>query len=171
MVVVKTKFDEQVTNTINKEQLKKLSKLIIFIAIVFALLGVFYIYKGNLIVGITLLVGAIVYFPLVKILTKHFQKKVNKTMSILSSQTEETYTFDSEFIQIEQVKGEEYSAVVKTKYSYLYQIIENKDNFLLYISKLQMHVIPKDRIVEGSVSELQSIFSENLKNKYQIKSR
>lgn len=169
MVIVKTTFDENVTKEINKEQFRKLNKFMIIVVFIFGLLGIVFIVNKDLPTGIFLLAFAILYFPLVKFITNAVTKRVNKTMSVMSSMTEETYTFDENGLSIEQVKGSEYIATVKTNYSYLYQVVENDHHFLLYISKIQMHVVPKDKIVEGSVIELREIFNNNLSDKFKTK--
>lgn len=169
MVVVKTVLDENVTKEINKEQFRKLNKFMIVMILILAAIGVIGILVDEMEAGIFLLVFAVLYFPLIKVIAKVNQKKVNKTMSVMSSETEETYIFDDEQIQIELVKGNDYSSIVKTNYSYLYQVVETDENFFLYVSKMQMHVVPKNKIIEGSVSELKNIFARNLKEKYKVK--
>lgn len=166
MIIVKTVFDESVPKALNSYALKKLNWVLWLVVIAFLALGVMEILDENTFVGIIWLVAAVIYYPLVLVLTKKFQKKVNQSMSVMSRETEEVYIFEEEQIEITQTKGMDYKAVVTTKYSYLYQVIEQKDNFILYISKMQAHLIPKDKIVEGSVEELQFIFKERLGKKF-----
>lgn len=163
MVRVESKFDSNVTKEANKQQLKKLSFIMIILSLIFILLGFFMILNGeDLSIGITLIVLGILYIPLVILLTKFFQKRLDKSMSIMSSETKCNYLFTDEGITIDENKNDEFSCVIKAKYNYLYKVIETKDSYLLYISKMQLHVFFKNEIVEGTVDELNMIFKNRL---------
>ncbi|MGM9970559.1 MAG: YcxB family protein [Anaeroplasma sp.] len=166
MVIVETVFDEKVTKTLNKVSLKKLGLVMVIISLLFILIGVFNIIDGDLTGFIIWVSVGILYIPLVILLTKIIQKKSNKTLSLLSVQTKERYEFDNESIIIKQEKGDDYYSETRAKYNYLFKALETKDDFILYISNVQAHVIPKGKIIEGSVGELREILRRNLNDKF-----
>ena len=43
---------------------------------------------------------------------------------------------------------------------------ETDKNWFLYVSISQVHLLPKDKITEGSVEELNDIFKQKLENKF-----
>lgn len=166
MVIVESTLDENVTKTLNKVSFKRLSILLIIISLVFILLGIMNILDDDIFGGVIWIVVGILYVPFVILLTKIIQKKSNKTMSLLSVETKERYQFDVEYITIYQQKGEDFYSETKTKYNYLFKAIETEGEFVLYISNVQAHVIPKNKIIEGTIEELREILSNNLKEKY-----
>lgn len=119
MVRVESTLDSNVTKEVNKQQLKKLSFIMIIFSLVFILLGFLMISNGGeLSIGIIFIVLEILYIPLVIWLTKFFQKRLDKSMSIMSSETKCSYIFTDEEITIDGNKNDEYSCVIKAKYSY-----------------------------------------------------
>lgn len=166
MVIVESTLDENVTKALNKASFKKLTILMLVVSLIFILLGIMNIFNDNLVGGLIWIIVGILYMPLVILLTKINQKRINKTLSILSVETKERYEFNNEFILIQQQKGEDYSCETKAKYNYIFQALETNNDFILYISNVQAHVVPKNKIIEGSVEELREILSNNLKEKY-----
>lgn len=166
MVIVESTLDENVTKALNKASFKKLTILMLVVSLIFILLGIMNIFNDNLVGGFIWIIVGILYMPLVMLLTKINQKRINKTLSILSVETKERYEFNNEFILIQQQKGEDYSCETKAKYNYIFQVLETNDDFILYISNVQAHVVPKNKIIEGTVEELREILSNNLKDKY-----
>lgn len=166
MVIVESVLDENVTKALNKVSLKRLSILLIIVSLVFILFGIMNISDDDLYGGIIWIVVGILYIPLVMLLTKLIQKRSNKTMSLISVETKERYQFDNEYIVISQQKGEDFFSETKAKYNYLYKAIESDNEFVLYISNVQAHIVPKNKIVEGTVEELRDILKNNLNDKY-----
>lgn len=166
MIVVESKFDENVTNTMNKVAFKRSLLLFVFISAMFIALGIVNLLKDNFYGGIFCICFGVLYFPFIILFTKIVQKKINKTSTILSQETTERYEFNDEFIVVKQQMGEEYIAEIKAKYSYLFKVLETNTDFILYISKVQAHVVPKDKIVEGSVEELKEIFNKKIYDRF-----
>lgn len=166
MVIVETKFDESVAKTLNKVSLKKLGLVMGIISLLFTILGVINILDDELVSGIIWIAAGILYIPIVIILTKVMQKKSNKTMSVLSNETIEKFQFDEEYMTIYLTKGDDYYSETKARYNYLFKALETETDFILYISNMQAHVIPKVRIIEGSTEELRELLSNNLKDKF-----
>ncbi len=169
MVVFKSKLNQSVLKKLNAFQLKRIKWLIIVIVLLFLGLGLFNLFYSDKIVGIVWIVGAIIYVPLVILFTKLGIKKYAKTMSVVSDETYEEYTFDTDEIQIVTTKGDNFYSLIKAKYNYLYKVIEGKDCFILYISMNQAHTILKKDLVEGSIEELNELLRSNLNNKFKEK--
>ena len=168
MVIVETTLDESASKTLNRASLKKLKVIMIIISLIFISFGVINIINDDLYVGIVWTSIGVLYMPFVSLLSKIFQKKINKTMSIMSVETKEKYIFDNEFVIIKQQKGEDYYSETKTKYNYFYKALETESDFILYISNVQAHVVPKNKIVEGTIEELREILSNNLNDKFKM---
>lgn len=166
MVRVESILDSKVTKEANKYQLKKISFILILFSLIFISIGVLNIANYEKVVGIVLIVIGICYIPLVIGLTKLLQKKIDKTMSVMSSDTKCNYIFTEEDITIDEKKNDEFSCILKAKYSYLYRVVETRDSYLLYISKMQLHAFFKNQIVEGTIEELNDIFKKNLGNEF-----
>lgn len=169
MIEIRTKFNENVTKELNKMQMKKLWWLYAFFTLIFVLFGVMCGIdkeEGSWIAGGILIAVGVLFFPLCFLLTKILQKNMNKSMSVMSEETLETYKFDENRISIEQTKGNSYHGLTETDYSYLFSVKETKDYWFLYISKMQTHVVPKNNIITGSVEELNEIFKAKLGVKF-----
>ena len=170
MVEFKTKLDASKTKAVNLNTFKRLWWLFAAVSLLFIVLGVVGLLSGedseDLYYAIFCLVFGVLFTPLVMLLTMIIQKSINKSASYISDNTEETYTFDEDNITVTQSKGEEFSAVTTAKYSYLYKVIENKGYYFLYISKMQCHVIDKQSITSGSLSELNVILSNKLGDRF-----
>lgn len=166
MVRVESIFDSSVTKEANKQQLKKMRLFLVLFSLVFIGIGLFNIAGSEWEVGVVFITLGLLYIPFVLVLTKLFQRKLDKTMSIMSSDTKCDYIFTEEDMTIDEKKGNAFSCIIKAKYSYLYQVVETKDSYLLYISKMQLHAFFKNQIVEGTTEELNLIFKQNLGKKF-----
>ena len=170
MVVFKSKFDESVTNTLNKHQIKKFGWLLGLLGVFFAVFGVLCIVfredPSDVGLGIFLIVFGVLYFPLVIWLSKIVQKKWNKSMPIMSAETESEFKVDEEKVFMTQEKGDDYKAVTEARYNCFYKVIETKENYFLYISRSQSHVVNKKDLVEGSIEELNEILEQRLEGKF-----
>ena len=170
MIEFQGKFDSNVADSINKRSFKKLWWLFVLCSLVFILLGaviaVFAEDTSDMVLGILLICFGVLFTPLVMLLTKGLQKKLNKSMPILSPDTVEIYQFYPDKLIITQRKGDEYEAMTTAKYSYLYKVEETVSTYFLYISKAQMHVVNKADLTQGTLAELNSILAFNLGPKY-----
>lgn len=166
MIEFRTKLNESKTKAVNVNSFKRLWWLFVAVSLLFIVLGVVgFIVKEDsedLYYAVFCLVFGVLFTPLVMLLTAVIQKSLNKSASYISDNTDEIYTFDDDKITVTQTKGDEFSAVTQAAYSYLYKVIENKDYYFLYISKMQCHVIDKKSITSGSLDELNGILSARL---------
>ena len=117
---------------------------------------------GDLYFGIFMISFGVLFTPMTLLITILLQKSENKSSTVLSSETEEVLFFDADKITITQQKGDEFTSVTTAKYSYLYKVIENKQYYFLYISKMQSHVVDKTSLVQGTLDELNFYLMSNL---------
>lgn len=162
MVEFKTKFDENVTKAINNYQLKRLWWLYAIFTVIFAGIGVMSVLDKDYVFGGLMISFGVLFAPLVVLLTKLLQHSLNKSMNVMSDETEEVYQFEENKVTIIQVKGETFRSVTEATYDYFYQVRESKDHFFLYISRQQTHVVPKAKLTQGTLDELRIYFRNNL---------
>ena len=174
MVEFKSVFSADKVNVANERSIKKTRSLFFVIMGVCGVLGLLLVCVAleenqknhdmslyNMCAGIALIVVGVFYYPFLKWFSRKFQNKINNTMSLISSQTEEYYRFDEEKIYIKTTKGNEYKSVVEAKYNYINNIVETNDYYFLYISKVQCHILGKADLVSGSLEELNAIFEKH----------
>lgn len=170
MVEFQSRFDENTAKSLNKRSFKKYWRLFVLISVLFVFAGVvnaiFPEDAWQQTYGICFIAVGVLFYPLVILLTNIFQKKINKTMPLMSSETKETYQFFEDRVIIIQRKGEEYEGTTNARYSYLYSVEETRDSYFLLISKMQAHVVNKADLTQGSVEELNQILSLNLGDKF-----
>ena len=166
MIKFRTVFDEKSVEQLNKHTIKKQSWVFVVCSLILILLGVFQFVDGEKSVGMFLILFGILFVPVFLIILKFSQKKVNETMTLLQGETVEIYEFADEEIHIQTNKGEEYFSLITAKYGYLYRVDETKDNYFLFISKIQSHVIDKRFLIEGSIEELNALFTAKLGPKF-----
>lgn len=166
MIKFNTVFNSDVTKAMNNHQMKKIRILYFIFTAIFLVIGLLNIRWGDYFFGGFLIIFSIGFFPLCKLLTKVLQKNLDKSLNLLSDQTREEFRFFEDRIEMETVKGDDYSSSAVAKYNYLYEVAEEKDCYILYISKAQAHVIFKDYLTEGSLEELNEILTRNLGKKF-----
>lgn len=166
MIEFKSTFDSTVTKKLNFHQMKKFWWLYALFMILFIFMGAVGVItqedESDLILGITLIVIGAVFPVLCILLTILLQRRVDKSMSILSGDTTETYQFYPDKLVITMTKGDEYEGITTAKYSYLYRVEETEENYFLLISKTQSHVVNKRDLTQGTIEELDAILSSNL---------
>lgn len=174
MVEFKSKFDEKVPEIVNQRQLGKMKSFFMIVLVLFAFLGAAMLFVAfenfeedkataisDLIFAIVLLGVGFAYYPLTKWFAKKYQNKVNKTMSLLSKETEEVFKFDEDKIFMFTTKGDDYRSAVETNYKYINNIVETEEYYFLYVSKVQCHVLKKKDLVSGTLEELNKIFEKH----------
>lgn len=171
MIRFESKFNSQTASSLLKHNMKKLWWLYLVFSVVFIFIGVANIVdeEPDVVFGAVFVAFGVLFTPLCILLSISMQKKVNKTMSIMSDQTNETYIFDSEGFCIIQTKGEDYRAETHAKYSYFHKVVSTSTHYYLYLSAQQCHVLAKDSLVEGSLADLDGILSNNLASKFVVK--
>lgn len=160
------KFDGSVTKSLNNRQFKKIWWLFALMSLLLIVIGVLGVMmpddSSDMVFGVTMIVLGVLFTPLIILLTKLTQKRLDKSMTVLSSETVETYQFYPDKLVISQRKGEEFEAVTTAKYSYLYKVEETQTHYFLKISKVQSHVVNKADLTQGSIEELNLILYSNL---------
>lgn len=160
------KFDSNVTKSLNGHQVKKLWWAYAVFSLLFIGIGVLGVLTpedmSDVVFGVIMMVFGVLFTPLALLLTKLMQKKLDKSMSILSEETQEIFQFYPDKLVITQRKGEEFEAVTTAKYSYLYKVEETQTHYFLKISKVQSHVVSKENLTQGTIEELNTILYANL---------
>ena len=160
------KFDGNAAKSVTQRQVKKMWWLYLFFSVLFIIVGVLGVLlpddSSDIIFGVVMITFGVLFTPICLLLTKLLQKNLNKSMSVLSSETVETYQFYPDKLIISQHKGDEFDAVTTAKYSYLYKVEETKTHYFLKISKVQSHVVKKADLTQGTIEELNSILYSNL---------
>ncbi len=169
------KFDDNVSSNLNKRFYKKYWWAYAIFSILFILIGISGIIfredRSDLYAGIFIIAFGVLFTPLTMTLTHFMQKRFNRSMSILSPDTVETFRFFADRIEIIQKKGDEYVSTTSARYSYLYMVEETKDRYFLRISKSQSHVVNKADLTQGSIAELNVILHANLGNRFKSNDR
>ena len=171
MVEFRQKLDANKSMALLKHQFKRMIILFVILSVLFVAIGGFYIALAvmdgeSIAVGLFLVIFGVLFTPLVMLISIPLQKSMTKSMSIISGDTSEVYTFDDEKISISVQKGEDYSSQTTAKYSYIFGVDESKTHYFIYISKQQAHVLEKSAITEGDLNELDYYFSVHLGRKY-----
>ena len=170
MIEFQGRFDSSNADALNKRAFKKMWWLFIICAVALAGTGIFIVVLAedysDTVAGIILISFGVLFAPLVKLLTNLIQKRMNKSMNILSSDTVQVYQFFPDKLVITQRKGDEYEATTTAKYSYLYKVGETATTYFLFVSKMQSHVVNKSDLTQGTLEELNGILYTNLGTKF-----
>lgn len=172
MVTYKSKNDGQNTYNAIKFQNKRNIKSLLVASAILVILGLLLIWlaienkgKENLFIfylvsGILWLALGIFYIPLVNWLSKKQQKAVNSSASLINESTEVTYKFDEDKLYIYTVMGTKFREATELDYGLFYEVCEDNDTFILFLSKIQCYVINKKDIVSGTIDETRAILKK-----------
>lgn len=172
MVTFKSKNDGQNIYNAIKFQNKRNVKSYLIISVILAILGLLLIYlatqnksKENLFIfylvsGVLWMAFGIFYIPLINWLTKKQQKSVNSSASLINESTEVTYKFDEDKLYIYTVMGTKFREATELDYGLFYEVCEDNDTFILFLSKIQCYVINKKDIVSGTIEETRAILKK-----------
>lgn len=170
MVEFQGKFDSTLTNNLNKRQFKRIWWFFVLFPILLVGMGVMMILmpedQSDIYAGIAIICFGVLFPPLLVLLTRFAQKKINKSMYILSNDTTSLFQFYPDRVVITMRKGEEYEGITTAKYSYFYRVEETPDTYFLSIAQGQFHVVNKTDLTHGTLEELNSILSTNLGAKF-----
>lgn len=174
MVRFETKFNSESSRALNKRAIAKMSWVYVLFSALFVFLGAVGIIGAltdgeaeqsgkiaDIAFGCVFVAFGLAFKPLTSWLTKVIQKKVDASMSIMSGDTTEIYTFDENGLVIETEKTGLYKSRVEATYKYVFRIEEDAECYYLFISKLQSHVIFKKYLAEGTLAEMQGYISAN----------
>lgn len=172
MVEFKGVLDENAQKAVENRSFKIASKIIlIFSAIMFLVGGIGLIFgKDNedLSYAIFCIVWAVVFYPVFIGLYYLIKKFVKNKSPLISSQTEQSFQFFEDRFVASQIKGEEFNDFLQAKYSIFTSVIETKECYLLYFSKMQCYVIKKADLTLGSLEEFNQILTNNLGTKFKL---
>lgn len=173
MVEFRSKLDSSKSRALNNNMFKKLLWLYALCTVLLIILGVVIIVfredDSDFAAGIGLIVLGVLITPLCYLLTRFIQKRIDKSATYISDNTEEIYIFDEQYITLTQTMGDVFTSTLKARYSYIYKAREDKNYFYLYISKMQSHVIDKSSISQGTLEEATALLKTNLGYKFNSK--
>lgn len=177
MVRFETRLNSDVTAAINNRAQRRFKPMLKIVGFIFIVIGVLILLDAiipdaehpsnafeksfGLAMGVFFTVFGFLYFPLVKVLSRFMQKRVDATMNIIGNDAAETFTFDENGLVIESERPGIYKSLVEASYKYLFRVEEDIDCFYLLISKVQSHVIFKKQLTEGSMQEFYGLLSTN----------
>lgn len=171
MIKFRTVFDNNTSTSLMKHTLKKQIRVFAVLAVLIIAIGVCdYFYAEGKVSEFFILFG-ILFIPAYLLITHFAQKSVNKSMTLFQGETVEIYEFNEDELRIQTSKGEEYFSLTVAKYSYLYRVDETAESYFLYISKIQSHVVEKKYLIEGTIDELNELFSRRLGERFHAKKK
>ncbi len=173
MVEFRSKLDSNKSHALLKRTFKKLLWLCLVMSALLLLIGVVALVApedgADLAVGISMIVLGVAFTPITYFLALFIQSRNDKTAIFISPETEEVYTFDERSITVVQTRGELLSSTLRAQYAYIYRAYEDKNYYYLYISRIQVHVIDKASLTQGTLGELNALLSANLGNRFKMK--
>ena len=169
MVEFKVKFNKKIGEKLAEVQYKNAVKKIRRLQIIFTIIGVVlmvYAVANSFADSFDYFAFGIGIFSLIfwllfpKILRRNLhrqQDKISEESTIVNDLAEEVYKFDSEKVFIFTTMGENYRSAIETNYDYFSKVEEDDDCYLLYISNVQCHLIFKNSITKGTISNLANL--------------
>ena len=162
MVEFVGKFDSNATKSLVQHQYKKGWVVFLIVSLLFITVGIVCLLASDIIFGVVMIAVGVLFTPVVLIIANQMQKKMDKSMSVMSEETVEVYQFYPDKLIITQQKGDDYESTTTAKYSYLYKVEETQTHYFLNISQAQFHVVNKANLTQGTIEELNTIFYANL---------
>lgn len=117
MVQFHSKLDSSKTAAINRNTFRRLWWVLVVFSALFILLGVIGIVltedMGDVIISALFITVGVCFAPLVLIIANVTQKKVNKSASFISNDTDEIYTFDTDRFTVVQRKADVFNSTIE----------------------------------------------------------
>ena len=169
MIEFRTKLDKNKFDKLSNFQFKKILLPLILISIVVIACGIANIFTKNIGFGILWIVFGLIYIPFLYLQTKIMQKHFNINEKIPHPNADETYFFDEFIFTIIQTDGKDFTNKAIYKYSDLYKVYKTKNDYVIYLNKDYVRILPFEALVSGSLQNLDATFSKNLKKNFKIK--
>ena len=170
MVEFKGLLDENAQKAVDNRSFKIASKIILIFCAIVLLVGVIGLIFGkdneDLTYAIYFIVWSVIFYPIYLGVYYLIRKLAKNKSTLISSQTEQSFQFFEDRFVASQIKGDEFNDFIQAKYSIFTSVIETKENYLLYISKIQCYVIKKADLTSGSLEEFNQILTTNLGKKF-----
>lgn len=181
MVEFNVKFNNRVTEKMSEYQINKTKKNLKRMTIMFVVLGVFLTAYGiinGLIemfdyfcvgIGVFSLVFGIIFPKTYKKTVHKNQNKIEDESRFMNDLTEEVYKFDEEKVFIYTTNSDKYRSAVETVYDYFYNVLEDDECYMLFISSVLCHVIFKDCLTKGTLEEFETYLHSHFSGDKYIK--
>lgn len=181
MVEFKVKFNNRITEKISEYQVNKTKKNFKKMTIMFIIIGVFLTAYGLLNklsemfdyvcvgVGVFSLVFGIIFPKTYKKTIRKIQNKIEEESNFMDDLTEEVYKFDEEKVFIFTTRSDVFRSAVETVYDYFYNVLEDDECYILFISSAQCHVVFKDCLTKGTLEEFEKYLHSHFSGEKYIK--
>lgn len=168
MVEFKTILDENATKILNKSHSKRQWLIIMAADLLILFGGIANIASAedDAMFGVFLTAFGAVFPPLLVLINFITRHSLNKSNYMVSGDTESYYRFDAQRIFERTVKGVDYQLTAEYTYRILYRVVETREAYLMYVSKIQAHIIKKSDLIGGTLEELDGYFRYNLADKF-----
>lgn len=169
MIEFRTKLDESKFKKLSTFQFKKILLPLILISILVIACGIINIIQKSVVFGILWIVFGTIYIPCILLITKIMQKRFDINKQIPHPNADETYFFNQLTFTIIQTDGKDFNSKATYRYMDIYKIYKTKTDYVIYLNKDYVRILPLDSIVQGTIAELDKILKLQLKNYFIIK--
>lgn len=169
MIEFRTKLDETKFKKLSNFQFKKILLPLILISILVITCGIINIIQKNIVFGVLWIIFGTLYIPCILLITKILQKKFDIDKQISHNNADETYFFNEFMVTIIQTDGKDFNAKGTYRYIDLYKIYKTKTDYIIYLNKDFVRIVPINSLVQGMTAELDKILKAQLKNHFIIK--
>ncbi len=159
-------LDVSASKKLNSHDMRKLAVMLVVLCVSFVLAGVVFVLIDELGLGIFIIAFGLLFPLLLTVSVKKKQNDSQKSHAILNTQTVQDFEFYDDHYTSRVNSGDMYNALSTARYCYLFKVVETKTHYFLYVSDSQAEVVDKLGLVEGSLQELNDIFSRNLGEKF-----
>ena len=163
-------YEITVTTTLNLDSCIKFNNfhlfkgsngmIVIFTPVIFLIISLLNYVDNDIIGAIVFIIAALLMIPLMMLLTLIIVKKNFKSNKFLASVTDVFFGFSNEGIT--QIAT---GCTSNFKWDQIYRVYETKNNFYLYVSKMQAQIILKSDFEEGGVEKVKELMNSNLTKK------
>lgn len=165
-----TKLDKNKINKYSNFKMNNTLPLFIIIATVIIILGITFFFENKNILAIIWTLFGIFYTPVIFFAQKISQKIYNSKPESNMIDTDEIYIFNELEFTIQQREVGGFNVKESFKYFDIYKFYETENDYLLFFSKTQTHIIPKTSFIEGSEKLFESFMKDKLGDKYKKRS-
>lgn len=173
MIEFQTTLNKSKNRAFANFQFKKMIWLFLLLSLLLILCGISSLRGGEAQsdkdAGITYIVCGVLLTPFVYGILYINQQNIAKTAPFFSDETKEIYTFNEEYMTVTQIREGVFEDTLKAKYSFFYQVREDKKYFYFLVSQGQCYVIDKASITQGTIEEFKELLKTTLTIKYKPK--
>lgn len=160
----KTKYSEKLYNIFLQEYKKEYAfsdnAFMIFNFVFFGICMILAFKENEIILGVAILIGLLIYFWFKLIRPATREKKTRKSPMLKGNFTN-TYKFYNKYFEVENPQGK-----ATTYYIKIYKIVETKEYYYIYISREYAFIVSKIGFTKGNALEFTEFMKKKLFTKY-----